>query len=151
MRRPHDKKDRQESAATEAHLAEYAALRAEQHARTSMSSRLLNLIVVITGAVVAAYVQLTINNRADVFFDLLLVVPVLPTTLILFYYDNQLMIYRIGRYLSEVIYPHLRRIGSNKNFGWEDFHSSSSNQLWIVALGRNLFFLIVTATPPRSE
>lgn len=132
---------------TEIHLTEYRALREEQKTRLTMNSTILNVIVLVVGGELAAYVQMVINNKTEFFVPLLLLSPILTTPLILIYYDNQFMVYRIGRYFTEELYNRIKALSDQDIFGWEGFHHRSSGQLALVAFGRNSFFVLVTVAP----
>jgi|GEM_PF-4942164 len=131
----------------ESHLTEYRALREEQKTRMTMNGTMMNLILLIVGAVVAAYVQMTISGKGQYISTLLILSPLLTTPITLFYYDNQLMVYRIGRYFSTALYPNIQKVVGPNTFGWEQFHQDTSGQLALVSLGRNLFFVLITIGP----
>lgn len=131
----------------EIHLTEYRALREEQKTRFTINSTILNIIVLIVGAELAAYVQMTINNKAEFIFTLLLLSPIITTPLVLWHYDNQFMIYRIGRYFSEVLYNNVKDLSAQNIFAWEAFHQRTSGQLTLVAFGRNILFMLITLVP----
>ena len=131
----------------ELHLAEYSQLREEQRTRLNINSSMLNFILIIIGAEIAAYAQMIVSVNKTYFPPLILATPLLTAPIALFYYDNQLMVYRIGRYFSTELYPVIERTIGYNPFGWERFHQATSGQLALVALGRNLFFVLITIAP----
>jgi hypothetical protein len=131
----------------EIHLTEYRALREEQKTRFTMNSTILNVIVLVVDGELAAYVQMIINNKEYYIFTILLLSPIITTPLVLMYYDNQFMVYRIGRYFTEELYDCVKSLSIQNIFGWETFHQRSSSQLFLVAFGRNIFFVLITLVP----
>ena len=131
----------------ETNISEYRALREEQRTRLTMNSTILNVIVLVVGGELAAYVQMSIYDKIDLFYPLILLSPILTTPLILMYYDNQFMVYRIGRYFTAELYHRIRTLTGIGGFGWEEFHQHTSGQLVLVAFGRNIFYVLVTGTP----
>lgn len=128
-------------------LEEYRALREEQKTRLTMNSTIINVLVLIIGGEFAAYVQMAVSHNTQYFAPLIMFSPIITTPLILFYYDNNFMIYRVGRYFSNNLYQNIRKMLVPDIFRWEEFHKSTSGQLWLVAFGRNIFFVIITASP----
>ncbi len=133
-----DKKD------IEVYLTEYRALRDEQKTRLTINSTILNVLIVILAGALAAYVKL---HGEESFASIMLVAPIITAPLVLLYYDNQLMVYRIGRYFSSILYPRIRLLTYNDAFEWETFHQSTSGQLWLVALGRNFLLVLMPLGP----
>lgn len=132
---------------TEIHLNEYRALREEQKNRLTMNSTILNVIVLIVGGELAAYVQMALNDKISIFTSIVIFSPIVTTPLVLMYYDNHFMVYRVGKYFSMQLYPRIKALSTQDIFGWEGFHRHSSGQLALVAFGRNIFFVFVTAVP----
>lgn len=130
-----------------AFFEEYRALREEQKTRLIMNSTIINVIVLIIGGELAAYVQMVVSHNTQYFASLIIVSPILTTPLISFYYDNSFMLNRIGRYFIITLYPQIAKLIGPNIFGWEAFHQSTSGQLWLVAFGRNIFFVLITIAP----
>ena len=128
-------------------LTEYKALREEQRTRMTMNSSMVNFILLVVGAEIAAYVQMAINLKQHLFLPILLGSPLITTPITIFYYDNTLMIYRIGRYFGSVLYPNITKHIGHNPFQWESFHKDTSGQLAFFAFGRNLFFVLITFGP----
>lgn len=135
--------------AMDIHLTEYRALREEQKTRLTIASTMMNFILLIVAADVAAYAQLLIANKANYIYPLMLATPILTTPICMIYYDNVLMVYRMGRYLSDALYPTIKKTSEIKSeiFGWDAFHTRTSGQLFLIALFRNLFFVVITIGP----
>ena len=129
------------------YLEEYRALREEQRTRLSITSNMINILVVIVAAVISATVPMIKDSKFDILANIMLLVPIITTPLVLIYYDNQFMVYRIGKYLSESLYPKLRKLTNDDIFLWDAWHVSSSSKLAIVAFGRNLFLVLVISLP----
>jgi len=131
----------------EPYLTEYRALREEQKTRLSMNGTMLNFILLIIGAAIAAYVQMSIAGNEKLFTPILLGVPLLTTPITLFYYDHTIMVYRIGRYFETHLYPAVEAVLGHNPFQWDRVHRETSGQLFLMAFGRNLFFLLITLGP----
>ena len=104
-------------------LTEYKALREEQRTRMTMNSSMVNFILLVVGAEIAAYVQMAINLKQHLFLPILLGSPLITTPITIFYYDNTLMIYRIGRYFGSVLYPNITKHIGHNNFGTTGLHT----------------------------
>ncbi len=130
----------------EIYLTEYRALREEQKTRLTINSTILNVMMLVVAGVLAAYVQMS-KDTTNAFNFIMLVAPIITSPLVLFYYDNQFMVYRIGQYFSEILYQKVRKTTKDDAFGWEAFHQSTSGQLWLVALGRNFLLVLVSSGP----
>jgi hypothetical protein len=131
----------------EPHLTEYRALREEQKTRLTMNGSMLNFILLVVGAAIAAYVQMSMGGKQQLFTPILLGIPLLTTPITLFYYDNTLMVYRIARYFETNLYPVVESVLGYNPFQWDRFHRQTSGQLVLMAFGRNLFFFLITVGP----
>ena len=112
-----------------------------------MNNTMINLLVIIVAAIISAAVSLMQGDNLDVLANILLLAPIVITLLVLIYYDNQFMVYRIGKYLSECLYPQLRSLTDGSVFMWDNWHVRTSQKLAIVAFGRNIFFELIILLP----
>ena len=129
------------------YIEEYRSLREEQRTRLSMTIHMINILVVIVGAVISVTVPMINYRKLDILADIMLFIPIITSPLVLVYYDNQFMVYRIGKYLSGCLYPRLRKLTNKDIFLWDAWHVNSSSKLAVVAFGRNLFLILVILLP----
>ena len=106
-------------------LVEMEALRAEIRDRIASQDRSLNYIFVIVGATLAAVTAsgsvLTTGHCAALPRVVLLIIPILTSSVGFVYLSHEIAICSIGKYLMTEIYPKLRDIGGDDLLVWEDY------------------------------
>ncbi len=133
------------------YLNEYNSLSDEIKIRLNFSHKLLNIFILVIGAILAAFVQIFFvseSSNTSVFELIIFMTPLLTGPLIAFYIDNLMMIYKISNYLNSYLFIKIRSFLNEEGlFCWDDYHKRSSIKLSYVSVAKNVFFLIILTFP----
>lgn len=132
-------------------LHEYNSLTNEIRIRLGFSHKILNIFIVVIGAILAAFIQIIFvsqGKNSSSFDFVVFMSPLLTGPLSAFYIDNLMMIYKIGNYLNSYLFVEIRfLLKKDSLFWWEDYHKISSIKLFYVCLAKNVFFLLILTFP----
>lgn len=97
--------------AVDADLAEFGSLRDEVFARIESQRQSFNYLITLSTAVLAFVATAMAPSDKGVSFDLRLImfVPLLAAPLAFIFFDNELVIWTLGRYIRETLGPQLSR------------------------------------------
>lgn len=97
--------------AVDADLAEFGSLRDEVFARIESQRQSFNYLVTLSTAVLAVVATAMAPSEGGAAFDLRLImfVPLLAAPLAFIFFDNELVIWTLGRYIRESLAPQLSR------------------------------------------
>lgn len=116
----------------QAHLEEYKALRAEQTRRVSNQQSLTYLIIILLAAVIGVASSIPSLERLEIKRELsyiLLFAPILTSALVFLYLDHEVMVMRIGRYISKNLRKKVSELTLASNlWEWDEYHRKESQK-----------------------
>lgn len=116
----------------QAHLEEYRALRAEQTRKVSNQQNLTYLIIILLAAVIGVASSIPSLERLEIKRELsyiLLFTPILTSALVFLYLDHEVMVIRIGRYISKNLRKKVSRLTLASNlWEWDEYHRKESQK-----------------------
>jgi hypothetical protein len=115
-------------------------MRTEIYNRSNAQHTLINLNVTALGVIAG----LVLTGRGDV--QLLLLIPLVSTSIGLLYFDHSGAIERVGAYLDSILHPAVSSLtGDSHSLSWEKFASKAFQINWvsILAFAVPLFFLFL--------
>jgi len=102
----------------QAHLEEYRALRAEQTRRIGNQQNITYLLTLLLAAILSVVTTIpsvpalkASGIKRDLSY-ILLIVPIFTSGLVFLYLDNDVMILRIGRYITKNLREEINRLAS---------------------------------------
>lgn len=116
----------------QAHLEEYKALRAEQRTKSANQRNIIYLLVVLLATILGAVISIPRTEFSEIkkaLPYLLLATPIFTSALAFLYLENDLMIMRIGQYISKDLRKRVTQITSAKNlWRWDTYHALESEK-----------------------
>ncbi len=116
----------------QAHLEEYKALRAEQRTKSANQRNIIYLLVVLLATILGAIISIPHTEFSEIkkaLPYLLLATPIFTSALAFLYLENDLMIMRIGQYISQDLRKRVTQITSAENlWQWDTYHARESEE-----------------------
>ena len=131
-------------------LQEFVVLRNEQGRRFDTIDKMTNYILLTLLGISGAAVTLSKEPTSQpIAFWAIASLPVLFAPLIFSYLHNELMIYRIGKYIHGVLAKQINAYREEKLLGWDEFNVREAAKFLSLstALFRNLILVLPVAIP----
>lgn len=132
-------------------LQEYTMLKSEQGRRFDTIDKMTNYILLIILGIAGAVITLFEKSISEtVSLTVIVCLPLFFSPLIFGYLDNELMIFRIGRYIHSILSKEIsQEITKGRLLGWDEFNARESMRLFplIITLFRNLILILPVVTP----